>query len=123
VLLCSGKIYYDLLAQRETAACKTVAIVRIEQLYPFPEAALKTCLKRYPKAREFIWVQEESRNWGAWAYIQATFLEHLSDIRLQCISRAPSAGSAVGSYHQHLNEQEQLVAEALALPSDSGESP
>ena len=122
LIICSGKIYYDLLAKRDADQRDTVAIVRIEQLYPFPEQALKASLEQYPNAREFFWVQEESRNWGAWSHIQACFADHLSDVTLVCISRPPSAGSAVGSFRQHQNEQEQLVACALALNSDSGES-
>ncbi len=124
VILCSGKIYYDLLAKRDADQRDTVAIVRIEQLYPFPEQAVQTSLQRYPHANEIFWVQEESRNWGAWAYLQACFAEHFPDRKPVCISRNLSAGSAVGSFKQHQDEQEQLVACALATKGNpnSGES-
>ncbi|MHC4510541.1 MAG: 2-oxoglutarate dehydrogenase E1 component [Planctomycetota bacterium] len=73
ILLCSGKIYYDLAAQREAANHVDTALIRLEQLYPFPDRALGTCLDKYPQVRKVTWVQEEPRNYGAWAYMHERF--------------------------------------------------
>jgi 2-oxoglutarate dehydrogenase E1 component len=100
VLLCTGKIYFDLLAKREELKRDDVAIVRVEQLYPFPEAA-----RSYQSA---VWVQEEPMNMGAWTYIRTQF-----DSRLRCVARAESGSAAAGSSATHKHEQDELLTRAL----------
>lgn len=108
VLLCTGKIYYDLLELRNEKGIKDVAIVRIEQLYPYPSVQLKECLKSYKKAKT-IWVQEEPRNMGAASYIFEQF-----DGDIQIISRKASSSTATGYKAIHDEQQKALVEEALS---------
>ncbi len=115
VLLCSGKVYFDLLEARRERALADAAIVRVEQLYPFPETALRAALGRYPKATHLRWVQEEPLNQGAWLYLQPRLQEVLAGRQtLGCASRPPSASPAVGYLHRHLEQQRQLIEDALA---------
>jgi 2-oxoglutarate dehydrogenase E1 component len=100
VLLCAGKVYFDLVAKRTELKRDDVAIVRIEQLYPFPEAA-----RRYESA---VWVQEEPLNMGAWTYIRARF-----DNRIDCVARCESASAAAGSPITHKREQDDLLTRAF----------
>ncbi|MGB0678926.1 MAG: 2-oxoglutarate dehydrogenase E1 component [Polyangiales bacterium] len=115
ILLCSGKVYYDLAAHRRQHAIDDIAIVRIEQLYPLTEADLSTVLAPYPKSCERVWVQEEPWNMGAWFYIKAHFgdLWHGSG-PLTCISREASASPATGSLEAHKVEQRHLLDNAFA---------
>jgi 2-oxoglutarate dehydrogenase E1 component len=115
VLICSGKVYFDLLAKRDEAKRTDVAIVRIEQLYPWPEQPLKAALARYGQA-EFVWVQEESQNNGAWFFTEPR-LRDLGFTAKLC-ARDASSSPATGSHYVHKNEQEQLVAAAMdgAMP-------
>jgi 2-oxoglutarate dehydrogenase E1 component len=113
VLLCSGKIYYDLLARREAQGDMRCALIRLEQLYPFPEAELRACLDKYKSTRDVVWVQEEPRNWGAWDYMREQFSYCLSHINLRRIARKESASSAGGSLQQHQERQQKLVERAL----------
>jgi 2-oxoglutarate dehydrogenase E1 component len=113
ILLCSGKVYYDLLGRRETTERRDVAIVRVEMLYPFPEDALGACLDRYRDAREFVWVQEEPRNYGAWMYVRDRFSTHLPHIELHYFGREESACGATASMAQFQEEQKRLVEGAL----------
>lgn len=108
VLLCSGKIYYDLKHKREETGRKDVAIIRIEQLYPFPSVQMESILKKYGKA-EFIWVQEEPENMGAWSFI----CMQLRKVNLGCISRKPSASPATGFKKMHDSQQEAIVEKAF----------
>jgi 2-oxoglutarate dehydrogenase E1 component len=110
VLLCSGKIYYDLIAQRGDNS--DAAIIRVEQLYPLPEEQLKSTLSRYPLAKEYIWVQEESMNMGAWPYMEPRL--HALGYTLRYVGRDSSASPATGSRMIHLWEQKELVEAALA---------
>jgi 2-oxoglutarate dehydrogenase E1 component len=117
VLLCSGKVYYDLAAGRSQQRARHVAIVRAEQLYPFDAEALLAILSRYREGTELVWVQEEPRNMGAWTFIDA----HLSPllrgrVELSCISRPASAVPAAGSATRHRLEQEALVNQAISAP-------
>jgi|688.fasta_scaffold07504_7 2-oxoglutarate dehydrogenase E1 component len=107
VVLCSGKVYYDLFEQRIKQESFETAIIRLEQLYPFPEEQLKKILDRYGKASEFVWVQEESHNMGAWFFVEPRFraLGHL----FEYVGRDESASPAVGSKKIHDSEQKQLV--------------
>jgi 2-oxoglutarate dehydrogenase E1 component len=110
VLLCSGKVYYDLLAGREAKKRDDVAIVRIEQLYPLPDAALAEAVKPYPGA-ELVWVQEEPFNMGAWYHLNARWPAELG--KLGCVSRPESASPATGSEKSHKFEQQLLVDQAF----------
>jgi 2-oxoglutarate dehydrogenase E1 component len=114
VLLCSGKIYYDLKTAREQRKANAVAIVRVEQLYPFPANMLKAVLGRYSSTRDFVWVQEEPHNMGAWSFIRPRRDEFLpAGAAFWYAGRAPSASPATGSSAVHKRELEQLIAEAF----------
>ncbi|WP_456565498.1 multifunctional oxoglutarate decarboxylase/oxoglutarate dehydrogenase thiamine pyrophosphate-binding subunit/dihydrolipoyllysine-residue succinyltransferase subunit [Blastococcus sp. SYSU D00695] len=115
VLLCSGKVAYDLLAQRESAGAQDTAIVRVEQLYPLPAEQIVAELERYPNASDVVWVQEEPANMGAWQFMAVNLPEHLpAGRRLRPVSRRASASPAVGSAKVHEVEQRQLIAQAFA---------
>jgi 2-oxoglutarate dehydrogenase complex dehydrogenase (E1) component-like enzyme len=115
VLLCSGKVAYDLLAQRESEGIADVAVVRVEQLYPLPAQQIREQLERYPNATDVVWVQEEPMNMGAWQFLAVNLPEELPEGRtLRRVSRKASASPAVGSAKVHEVEQRQLVAEAFA---------
>jgi 2-oxoglutarate dehydrogenase E1 component len=122
VLVCSGKIYYDLLAAREEREAPQVAIVRLEQLYPFPAQELEETLARYESASEVVWVQEEPRNMGPWQFMRERLQTSLegTDKSLRYAGRAESASPATGSHKRHLAEQAAVVEDAFAqtvLPS------
>jgi len=115
LLLCSGKVYYDLLAERERRGNTGTAIVRVEQLYPFPDEELHEVLTRHKRAVDVVWVQEEPRNMGAWSFVH----EHLPELlhpgqSLRYVGRPAQAAPAVGSQKIHQQEQTALIAEALA---------
>ncbi|MGY1886837.1 multifunctional oxoglutarate decarboxylase/oxoglutarate dehydrogenase thiamine pyrophosphate-binding subunit/dihydrolipoyllysine-residue succinyltransferase subunit [Blastococcus sp. SYSU DS0753] len=115
VLLCSGKVAYDLMAQRESDGRADTAIVRVEQLYPLPAEQIRTELERYPNATDVVWVQEEPANMGAWQFMAVNLPEELPEGRkLRRVSRRASASPAVGSAKVHEVEQRKLVAEAFA---------
>ena len=112
VVLLSGKIYYDLLAAKPST--EEIAIVRVEQLYPYPSKQIAEILKRYSAAREIMWVQEEPSNMGGWTYMQPRLLEMLgASQRLTCTSRPRAASPATGSLRIHLQEQEGIIQQAL----------
>jgi 2-oxoglutarate dehydrogenase E1 component len=113
VLLCTGKAYYDLLQARAERGVSDAAIVRLEQLYPLPVAEVKAALARYHAAEDFVWVQEEPANQGAWSFIALNLLEHLEGVRLRRISRPAAAAPAVGSTRLHEAEQAALIEAAL----------
>ena len=112
LILCTGKIYYDLLAEREEKGLEEVALVRLEQLYPFPEAELAGVIGRYPEAEKFLWVQEEALNMGAWYFVQP-LLDELLPAELGYVGRDEAASPAVGDAGQHQTEQHEIVAQAL----------
>ncbi len=117
VVMCSGKVYYDLLEKRRSEQHDEVAIVRMEQLYPFPKEALRRELARYRKAREFIWCQEEPMNQGAWYSTQHNIREVLdAKFRLYYAGRPPSAAPAVGYPRLHIKQLCAFIAEAISLP-------
>jgi 2-oxoglutarate dehydrogenase E1 component len=119
LLLCSGKVYYDLLPEAEKITNGRPAIVRIEQLYTWPEAELREVLARYPNLKEVVWVQEEPRNMGAWDYLDEKLLAILPDgVTLRYAGRPERAAPAVGYPAAHAAEQERLVAEALTAKED-----
>ena len=113
VLLCSGKIYYDLAAERQKAERSDIAIVRVEQLYPLPVEQLRAQLANYPDA-ELVWVQEEPANQGAWPFMAVNLPEHLEGRPLLLASRKASASPAVGSSSVHESQQRDVVATAFA---------
>jgi 2-oxoglutarate dehydrogenase E1 component len=117
VLLCTGKVYYDLVEARAERKIADTAIVRMEQLYPLPVEELKAVLGSYPNAVDFAWVQEEPANQGAWTFVALNLLEHLEGVRLRRISRPAAAAPAVGSAALHAAEQAALVEAALPRPS------
>jgi 2-oxoglutarate dehydrogenase E1 component len=114
ILLCSGKVYYDLALARDARGARDVAIVRLEQLYPLNEE-LPRALAPYKDGTKLVWVQEEPRNYGGWYYVNAVFPERLGRFPLSCVSRAPSASPATGSRASHLLEQKMLVDEAFGV--------
>lgn len=110
VLICSGKIYYELLEQKEKDQAEHIAIVRLEQLYPLPVDQLQKIKQRYKNAKQWIWIQEEPVNMGAWSYLLRVATPI---IPLSSITRPESASPATGSYKTHDREQRQLIAEAF----------
>ena len=114
VVMCTGKVYYDLLQARRTRELTHVALVRIEQLYPFPRADFDAVVARYPNATLFVWCQEEPQNQGAWDQVKHRFHD-LHDGRRELIyTGRPSAAAPATGYHQvHQEEQEKLVDDAL----------
>jgi 2-oxoglutarate dehydrogenase E1 component len=114
VLVCSGKVYYDLAKKREEKGLDDVAILRIEQLYPFPHKAFAAELKKYPNATELVWCQDEPQNQGAWFFIQHNIHENMLDgQKLGYAGRAASASPAVGYSHLHQEQQKALVEGAF----------
>ncbi|NLU76868.1 multifunctional oxoglutarate decarboxylase/oxoglutarate dehydrogenase thiamine pyrophosphate-binding subunit/dihydrolipoyllysine-residue succinyltransferase subunit [Micromonospora sp. HNM0581] len=116
VLLCSGKIYYDLFQARQEREITNTAIIRLEQLYPMPVEEIQAALAQYPNAEDFAWVQEEPANQGAWSFVALNLLEHLDGVRLRRISRPAAAAPAVGSAKMHEVEQTSLIEAALPRP-------
>jgi 2-oxoglutarate dehydrogenase E1 component len=107
VVLCSGKVYYDLIDARKKSEDRSVAVVRLEQLYPFPSQILRETLAKYPNAKELVWAQEEPQNMGGWTFIR----DRLNNPKY--VGRSSSASPATGSYSIHQKEQTELVSEAL----------
>jgi len=119
VVLCTGKVYYDLYEGREAAGIDDVYLLRIEQLYPFPAKALVTELSRFPKA-DVVWAQEEPRNMGGWNFAEPNIewvLQHtpIVNTRPRYVGRSPSAATATGLASKHSQEQKSLVEQALAV--------
>ncbi|HWD90668.1 MAG TPA: 2-oxoglutarate dehydrogenase E1 component [Mucilaginibacter sp.] len=111
VLFCSGKLYYELLEKQQVDQRKDVAVVRIEQLYPTPEQQMLKVKAKYSKATDFIWVQEEPENMGAWPYMCRTFRK--SELQLDVISRNASASTATGFAKQHSAQQLHIISRAF----------
>ena len=123
IVLCSGKVYYDLAAARDAAKAWDIEILRVEQLYPFPTTAVKEILSKTPKA-SVVWCQEEPKNMGGWTFVR----DYIEDImaetgmqqqRLVYAGRDAAASPATGTLSRHNREQNDLVAAALDLPSQS----
>jgi 2-oxoglutarate dehydrogenase E1 component len=113
ILLCSGKVYYDLAMARKERHATDVAIVRVEQYYPLP-ASLREVLSVYPSSARLLWVQEEPRNMGAWYFMNANLPHHLGNrFALEVVSRPESASPATGSHSSHELEQRILMGEAF----------
>jgi 2-oxoglutarate dehydrogenase E1 component len=119
VVLCSGKVYYDLFEEREKRGIKDVAFLRMEQLYPFPRKALTEQLARYPKA-EIVWCQEEPKNMGSWTFIESRIEQVLLELGSQCrrpiyVGREEAAAPATGLLRRHTEQQNKLVDYALTV--------
>ncbi len=115
VICCSGKVYYDLVKQREAKGADDVAIIRVEQLYPFPHKAFGAELKKYPNATDLVWCQDEPQNQGAWFFVQHQIHENMLDgQKLGYAGRAASASPAVGYAHLHQEQQKALIEAAFA---------
>ena len=113
VVLCSGKVAYDALARRDELGepGRTVAVVRVEQLYPWPKTTIEGILKGYPHSEEVVWLQEEPENMGAWNFVHGRLHKMLrSSHLLRHVSRAESASPATGSAALHRLEQDDLLA-------------
>ena len=124
LLLCTGKVVYDLLAARAKSKDPTVAIARVEQLYPFPEELLRQELARYPSLRELVWVQEEPQNMGAWSFV-FPFLTRLTSsakqaLPIRFVGRESSASPATGFLKTHELEQTLLVEAAMSRGQPNG---
>ena len=119
IVLCSGKVYYDLDAGRTDSHDDRVAIVRVEQFYPFPANRLKEIFASYPNATQIFWTQEEPQNMGGWAFVSPRIREFTPEgITLRYIGRTPSASPATGSYAIHELEQKEIVERSLIEDSD-----
>jgi 2-oxoglutarate dehydrogenase E1 component len=117
VVVCGGKVYYDLLEEAQKQGLDNVALVRVEQLYPFPRTQLAAELKRYSAATDVVWCQEEPQNQGAWYQIRHHLMACLGKGQsLHYTGRARSPSPAAGHFSDHVVEQTALVADALVNP-------
>jgi 2-oxoglutarate dehydrogenase E1 component len=114
VILTSGKIYYDLLAELDKREDTTIAVVRMEQLYPLAMDEINTILAQYPNA-DLVWAQDEPENQGAWPYICLELAKHLQGRTISVASRPSSASPATGSSKRSAQEQSELIENALKL--------
>jgi 2-oxoglutarate dehydrogenase E1 component len=122
ILLCTGKVYYDLLNKREELGRTDVAIIRLEQVYPWPLQQLQDVLRRYSDMADLFWVQEEPENMGAWYFIEGQMQSIInprkaagtSRRQLGFVGRPAAASPAAGPHKVHSDQQEALVAEAFA---------
>ncbi|MGR6776492.1 2-oxoglutarate dehydrogenase E1 component [Sphaerotilus sulfidivorans] len=115
VIVCSGKVYYDLVKKRDEKKANDVAIVRVEQLYPFPHRAFGNELKKYPNATDIVWCQDEPQNQGAWFFVQHYIHENMQEgQKLGYAGRPASASPAVGYAHLHQDQQKALLDQAFA---------
>jgi 2-oxoglutarate dehydrogenase E1 component len=110
VVMCSGKIYYDLLEAQQKRKTKDTAVVRLEQLHPFPEKQVKAILKKY-KAEKVVWTQEEPANMGCWSYIQRM----MPKVQVELVSRKASASPSTGYSKIHKIEQEKIINQAFTI--------
>ena len=114
VICCSGKVYYDLVKKREEREADDVAILRVEQLYPFPHKVFGAELRKYPNATDIVWCQDEPQNQGAWFFVQHYIHENMLDgQKLGYAGRAASASPAVGYSHLHQEQQKNLIDAAF----------
>ncbi len=115
IVFCSGKVYYDLLAAREERKAEHVAVIRLEQIYPFAAAQAAEILAAYPDSAEIVWAQEEPRNMGPWRYVREYFEPLLAPGNrvMRYVGRAESASPATGSGKRHQQEQAEIVNDAF----------
>ncbi|MGB0845190.1 MAG: 2-oxoglutarate dehydrogenase E1 component [Thiolinea sp.] len=119
MVICSGKVYYDLLQARRQYELNDIALIRLEQLYPFPGDEMLAVAEQYPNIEERVWCQEEPVNQGAWDGILPRFENYCGYHDLQVVSREAAAAPAAGSLRIHRRKQSQVVREALKLPDDA----
>jgi 2-oxoglutarate dehydrogenase E1 component len=123
VVLCSGKVYVDLITSDRHASARDVAVCRVEQLYPFPKIALNDVLGRYPSVRDVVWLQEEPENMGAWQFMRPLLEELIGDrCPLRYIGRARSASPSEGSAAWHQANQRKLIQQAFDIDGTVAES-
>jgi 2-oxoglutarate dehydrogenase E1 component len=122
LLFCSGKVYYDLAQRRESLGRHDTAIIRIEQLYPFPEKQLEGILSKYRRAERLLWVQEESRNRGAWSFMRDRLSPMVRGM-LEYAGRAESASPATGYFEDHTAELEEILGKAYLGQAFRGQTP
>ncbi|WP_435822248.1 multifunctional oxoglutarate decarboxylase/oxoglutarate dehydrogenase thiamine pyrophosphate-binding subunit/dihydrolipoyllysine-residue succinyltransferase subunit, partial [Actinacidiphila alni] len=124
VVFCSGKVYYDLIAERERRGANDVAFIRIERLYPLPGVEIQSAIAPYTKAQKFVWAQDEPANQGAWPFIALNLIDHLDLLlgaapdnadRLRRVSRPSSSSPAVGSAKRHQEQQAQLIEDVFSI--------
>ncbi|NJP47822.1 multifunctional oxoglutarate decarboxylase/oxoglutarate dehydrogenase thiamine pyrophosphate-binding subunit/dihydrolipoyllysine-residue succinyltransferase subunit [Actinacidiphila epipremni] len=124
VVFCSGKIYYDLVAERAARGADDIAFIRIERLYPLPGVEIQAAIAPYTKAQKFVWAQDEPANQGAWPFIALNLIDHLDLLlgaapdnadRLRRVSRPSSSSPAVGSAKRHQAQQEELIREVFEI--------
>ncbi len=116
IILCSGKLFYDLDDARQERENKNAAVVRVEQLYPFPADALEAIFKKYGNAKYIVWAQEEPKNMGAWTFVEPRLDQYKpNSMNVIYAARYPSASPATGSYAIHGLEQQKLIKEAFEL--------
>ncbi|AKJ30923.1 2-oxoglutarate dehydrogenase E1 component [Caldimonas brevitalea] len=116
LVLCSGKLYYQLERARREHACADVALVRVEELYPFPTDVLAKVLRRYPALRTVVWAQEENLHHGAWSFVRDDISQACpAGVELRCVARPNTASGATSSYAVHGREERELVAKAMGL--------
>ena len=118
VVLCSGKVYFDISEKREIIRNPKVQLLRIEQLYPFPVKKLASFLKRFKNADEFIWCQEEPENMGAWSFVEKYINWTLDSVgakskKVQYVGRKPSASTATGYLKKHVQQQDEIISKVL----------
>jgi 2-oxoglutarate dehydrogenase E1 component len=115
LILCSGKVYYDLVGHELHDRSGKIAIARLEQLYPFPSEAAADLVRSYPKLRKLVWVQEEPQNMGAWRAIRHRLEESLPEgVKLRFVGRPWRASPSEGYPTAHLREQDRILREALS---------
>jgi len=119
-LVCSGKIYYDLVAEREQRGRRDVAILRLEQPYPLPASAFIAAVERYRDDTDFLWVQEEPANMGVWPYLRYRFGERFLGRPLRGVCRPEAASPATGSAAAHKMELSLLMDRVFGPVKDSG---
>jgi len=123
VVFCSGKVYYDLAEAREVQGIDDVAIIRIEQIYPFPISEYAALLAKYDQAEDIVWCQEEPQNQGAWYQIRHRLQEPLGEHQqLYYAGRTGAAAPACGVFKVHLQQQQALVEAALGVDVQASKS-
>ena len=116
IVFCSGKVFYDLADARKKSGEERVAIIRVEQFYPFPVSAVQNAISKYLNAKDLVWCQEEPKNMGAWTFMEGRFEDLIpGGDRLRYVGRAESPSPATGNYAVHTQEQGRLVSEAITI--------
>ena len=119
LVLCCGKVYYDLLNMRQAHHSVDVALCRIEQLYPFPRTVLRDLMNKYGSVQDVVWCQEEPKNQGCWYMLKDKIENCLTDVqKLTYVGRSKMAATATGDHSQHVSEQNALVSQALGIELD-----